>query len=107
MRKICTACGKPLQGSLQIGGTLLCRTCGPIISQEITRLREEEKPVNVLHIAMRHFREVSDPQAYPLRDIPGDLWTAAKHAAVEEQMSLRELLLDALRRHPAVQKHDV
>lgn len=35
---------------------------------------------------------------YLLRDIPADLWTQARHAAIDRRISLRELLLDALRR---------
>lgn len=41
-------------------------------------------------------RETS--QDYILRDIPADLWTQAKHAAVDRGVSLRDLLLAGLRR---------
>lgn len=36
---------------------------------------------------------------YLLRDIPPALWRRAKHAAVEEDLTLRELLLKALDEH--------
>lgn len=35
---------------------------------------------------------------YLLRDIPADLWQSAKHVAVDRGVSLRDLLLGALRR---------
>jgi len=34
---------------------------------------------------------------YLLRNIPDDLWTRAKHAAIDRGISLRELILSALR----------
>lgn len=36
-------------------------------------------------------------KSYLLRSIPADLWQAAKHAAVDRGISLRELILDAIR----------
>ena len=35
---------------------------------------------------------------YLLRNIPTALWQAAKHAAVDRGISLRELILDAIRK---------
>ena len=40
--------------------------------------------------------QIDTVNAYPLRDIPTDLWNAAKHRAVDEGLSLRELILKAL-----------
>jgi hypothetical protein len=36
-------------------------------------------------------------RTYIIRDLPQDLWQQAKHAAVDARISLRELLLRALR----------
>jgi len=63
---------------------------------EIERLREEGKPTDALTIARQIFRETHSASSYLLRDIPEQLWTAAKHRAVDEGLSLRELLLKAL-----------
>lgn len=40
-------------------------------------------------------------QNYILRDIPPDLWRQAKHVAVDRGVSLRDLLLDGLRKEIA------
>jgi len=38
--------------------------------------------------------------AYPLRDIPKEIWDAAKHRVIEENLdSLRELILKALQEY--------
>ena len=36
---------------------------------------------------------------YLLRDIPAELWTAAKHRAVDEGLNLRGLILKALQEY--------
>lgn len=36
--------------------------------------------------------------SYTLRNIPADLWAAAKHAAIDRGISVRELILSALRK---------
>ena len=38
-------------------------------------------------------------RGYLLRNIPEELWDQAKHKAVDEGLSLRDLLLKALREH--------
>jgi hypothetical protein len=40
---------------------------------------------------------MADEKSYLLRNIPADLWQKAKHAAVDRGVSLRELILIALR----------
>lgn len=79
-----------------MGGTLLCRPCAADIEMEINKLRAEGKPVNVMNIARRIFRETYSAGNYLLRDIPEELWNQAKHKAVDEGLSLRELILKAL-----------
>jgi hypothetical protein len=105
MSRLCAACGKPIVAGIQIGGVLLCSGCDPIVAEEIALLRAEGKPVNARHIAMRLFRQQSDPQQYLYRDIPGELWSAAQHAATERGVSLRELLTEAIRQLPEVQTY--
>ena len=82
-----------------MGGDLLCRKCEPDISAEIDRLRTEGKPVSATAIARKMFRETHSAGSYLLRDIPDELWTAAKHKAVDKGMDLRELILDAIREY--------
>jgi hypothetical protein len=66
---------------------------------EVERLRDEGKPTDAMAIARRLFRETHSAGSYLLRDIPAELWTAAKHRAVDEGMSLRELILKALQEY--------
>ena len=39
---------------------------------------------------------MSEIKVYPLRNIPRDLWDKAKHKAVSEGVSLRQLILELL-----------
>ena len=94
--RMCDACGKHIVSGTGIGRALVCRTCLPDVMGEIERLREEGKPTDALTIARRLFRETHSAGAYLLRDIPAELWTAAKHRAVDEGLNLRELILKAL-----------
>jgi len=93
---LCDACGKPVKGGIGMGGALLCRDCEPEIRIEMDRLRTAGKPVNVLHIAKRIYRETHSEGNYLLRDLPDDLWQKAKHRAVDDGDSLRDLILKAL-----------
>lgn len=92
----CDACGRPLKGGYGIGGAMLCRTCEPDITAEINKLHAAGKPVNALQIAKQIFRDFNSAGNYYLRDIPDALWTQVKHRAVDEKISLRELILKAL-----------
>jgi len=60
------------------------------------KLRTEGKSVNVLHIAKRLFHEANDAGNYLLRDIPQTVWDRAKHRAIDESISLRDLILKAI-----------
>jgi hypothetical protein len=97
--RTCDACGKPLKGGISMGGALVCLKCEPDILAEITRLQVEGKPVSAIAIARKMFRETYSAGNYLLRDIPEDLWVAAKHKAVDKGMDLRELILDAIREY--------
>ena len=96
----CDACGNP-KVMISMGGAMLCRRCSADVRAEMDQLRAEGKPVNGLHIARRKFREEHSGGDYLLRDIPKDLWQAAKHRAVDEGSSLRDLLIEALRKYLA------
>lgn len=93
----CAACGKDTKGCISMGGTLLCRECAADVEIEIERLRAEGKQVNVAIIARKMFRESCATGGYLLRDIPQELWDAAKHKAVDKGISLRELILQAVK----------
>jgi len=92
----CDACGKPLKGGYGIGGAMVCRDCEPLLQLEIDQLRAQGKPANALHIAKRILRETHSGGNYLLRDLPNDLWQKAKHRAVDDGDSLRDLILKAL-----------
>jgi hypothetical protein len=94
---ICDACGKAQGGMIGMGGATICRQCDPDVRAEMERLRAEGKSVNVSTIAKKIFREAHSAGGYLLRDIPEDLWNRAKHRAVDDGDSLRDLLLKALR----------
>lgn len=96
MSRHCAACGS---GNIRVslGGVQLCATCDPKIRAEIDALRAAGKPVDVSRIAMALFRAVNSVGSYLLRDIPTSLWDEAKHVSVDRGVSLRELILAALR----------
>lgn len=79
-----------------MGGALICRQCDPDVRAEMDRLRNQGKPVNVMHIAKALFRGTNGGGNYLLRDVPEDLWQKAKHRAVDDGDSLRDLVLKAL-----------
>jgi hypothetical protein len=95
--KSCAACGttKNINGSL--GGVLLCREHFADISAEVDALHASGQLVDVTRIARRIYHEQYSVDGYLLRDIPTELWTQAKHRAVDEGISLRELIFAALR----------
>ena len=93
--KHCDACGSE-KASLRMGGAVLCRDCEPRIREEMESLRAGGKPVNVLHIARRIYKESHSGGNYLLRDYPAKLWERAQHHAVSSKMSMRDLLLDAV-----------
>lgn len=96
MTRQCAACGTTKQLGSSLGGVLLCRDHYQDISAQVEQLRSEGKQVNVAGIARQMFREQYSTGNYILRDIPKELWDAAKHRAVDDGVSLRELVLDAV-----------
>jgi hypothetical protein len=97
--KKCEACGTTKNISGSLGGVLLCKEHFADISAEVDKLRSEGTQVNVMGIARRMFREQFSTGDYILRDIPKKLWDEAKHTAIEDGISLRELILEALQKH--------
>jgi len=93
--KLCDSCGSP-KAFLGIGSASLCRSCEPEIRVEMDRLRADGKPVNVLHIARRIFKETHSGGNYLLRDFPAELWKQAEHRAIEDGGSMRDLILNAI-----------
>ena len=96
---ICDACGKQTNSVTGVGRAILCRTCFPDVLAEVERRREAGKPTDALTIARQIFRETHSAGSYLLRDIPEQLWITAKHRAVDEGLSLRELILKALQEY--------
>ena len=97
--RMCDACGKQIVSGTGVGRATLCRTCLPDVLAELEHLRAEGKPTDALAIARKMFRETYSAGNYLLRDIPEELWTAAKHRAVDEGLNLRELILKALQEY--------
>jgi hypothetical protein len=96
--KPCDACGTPdCTGGVWMGRAHLCRVCSVDVREELDQLHAQGKPASALGIARRIFREQHSAGGYLLRDIPQDLWTQAKHAAIDKDLSLRDLILKALR----------
>lgn len=99
--RLCDACGKP-GAMIGMGGAMICRQCDPDVKIEMDRLRSEGKPVNVMHIAKRIFREThGTPGVLQIRDVPTDLRARMDQAAFDKKISLRELVLEAIYKYLA------
>lgn len=96
MKNPCTACGSNTLPQVSMGGALICRQCSSAIRDRVAELRETGKPVNVIQIAKKYFRETYSAGNYLLRDIPEELWRRAKYRAVSDNTSIRDLILKAL-----------
>ena len=55
--RTCNACGKPVVVGISMGGARICRSCEPQIKAEINRQWAEGKPISVMAIARKMFRE--------------------------------------------------
>ena len=95
MKHLCEACGST-NVFVSIGGIMLCRQCEPEINAEIEKLRQQSKPVNVLHIARRRFKAKFSGGDYLLRDVPAELLTKLKHHAIDNNGSVRDVILAAI-----------
>ena len=92
----CAACGKEAKEIMVQSGINLCRQCVPDIRVEVDRLRATKKPINISHIARRIYRQKHSAGNYLLRDIPQELWTKAKHRAIDDESTLRDLILKSV-----------
>ena len=91
----CAACGRQ-DVHRSVGGVLLCGHCHPLVMGRVEAARASGRTADAGKEARALLRETA--QDYLLRDIPADLWQQAKHASVDRGVSLRDLLLDGLRR---------
>jgi len=94
--RTCDVCGKPIQGKRVVGNAIVCRTCKPDLQAEIEKELMKGNSVNAIRVAKRMFRENYSDGEYLLRDLPTELWKKAKHRAVDDGDSLRDLILRAL-----------
>ena len=95
--KFCAGCGDILSGGIALGNTILCTPCADIVQDHILVLREEGKPVNVIHIAKKMFRGINgDGTSYILRDLPRKIWGEAKAKAFAQNQSMRDFLLESV-----------
>lgn len=96
MKKLCDRCGSASPAMTGMGGAMLCRTCHTDIQPDIDALRDAGKPVNVLQIARKFFKENHAGKPYMLRDVPADLQKAWKARAVKDGCNQRDVILAAL-----------
>ena len=98
----CAVCGKPAYHLIFMGGVMLCSPCSEDVRVEIDAARAAGKPVVVSGIARRMYREAHHADgSYTIKDIPAELWDRAKHRALDEDTSVRELILTALEKYIA------
>lgn len=90
--EFCKACGRLRPYVLLEEGIPICKICEPDIRAEI----EKYKDVNIATLVKQYFRDHHNGKDYPLRDIPQDLKLAAQHRALDEGLTLRELIFKAL-----------
>jgi len=98
---LCDACGSPKTG-VYMGGAFICRDCDLPVREAMDKLRADGKSVNVLHIAKKLFREVNNGGDYLLREIPADLKLMLEHRAVDDNASIRDVILIALHKYLSV-----
>lgn len=104
MDRKCAACGAKTNVVFALGGVLLCREHFQEVSARLEQMRREGKQGNAAGIAREMFREQYATGDYILRDIPRDVWNRAKHRAVDDGHSLRELVLKAVQEY--LHRHD-
>jgi hypothetical protein len=95
MLKTCDACGQEIKGGISIGGTILCRTCAPMVEAEIEAVRAAGKPVSAARIAAKMRSETY--HSYIIRDIPPELWERVQAEAARRRQSAKDFILDAIR----------
>lgn len=101
MSATCAACGAS-NARNSIGGVLVCATCRPLVLERVEAARAAGKTADAAKEALALLRESAT--TYLLRDIPADLWLAAKHVSVDRGQSLRDLLIAGLRKEITEQR---
>jgi len=79
-----------------MGGAGVCRACDVEMRPEIDTIRNAGKPVNILQIARKHYKENFAGGTYPIRDIPADLERKWKERALKDECNQRDVVLAAL-----------
>jgi hypothetical protein len=95
----CEACGTTQNIGGILGGVTLCKPHYANIQVEVQELRAQGKQVNIAGIARKMYREQHSTSNYILRDVPSNLWNKAKHKAIDDGVSLREIVLIALEKY--------
>jgi hypothetical protein len=91
----CAACGSPnIAGSISVA--MLCRDCTPIVEGLLASAHAAGGSVNILKICRKYFEETHRGGDYLLRDIPMELQKKMEHRAVDDETSVREIILRAL-----------
>lgn len=98
MKTKCEACGKQKVYG-QLGGVTLCKEHYTDINETAQKALSQGKQVNIMGIARKMYREQYSTGNYILRDIPQELLDKAKHRAIDEGVSLREIILLALEKY--------
>lgn len=94
----CDACGR-LRDCISISDAWICPICESDIRAEINRLAQlqnKKYPINVLALVKQYFLNHHDSGSYQLRSIPRELKLAVQHQALDEGLTLRELIFKAL-----------
>ena len=78
---------------------MLCRSCAVAVRAELDAGHAAGKSVNAMGIAKRMYRDNNDTSDCKIRDMPRDLWDQAKHRAISDGISLRDLVILALSKY--------
>jgi len=100
--RVCEACGKDVTSSpsVALGGTILCRQCHADILEEIDELRAQGKPVDVMRIARRMYRE-SHKRSQITINLQPELIDAVDKRAQEEGRSRSNMAAELIKRQLA------
>jgi hypothetical protein len=96
MKKLCDRCGSADKRQVRAGSATLCPQCNISIQPEIKDLQTAGKPVNILQIARKFFKENHAGGTYMIRDIPATLEQSWKERAIKDGCNQRDVVLAAL-----------
>jgi len=99
MNRFCDACGSTKPNLISVGSALLCRKCEAAVMAIVNEKRESgENRVSVLAEARKIFREQYSGGDVIIKDFPADLKAATKTAADKAGMSMREYILQCIKK---------